>query len=124
MLRNILISKIHRATVTECDLNYIGSITIDKEILEKANMLENEKVEIYDINSGNRFNTYVILGEYGSKEIVLNGAAARLVQKGDRIIIVSYATMNEREARNFQPKIVILNEKNEIIESLVPNKIG
>jgi aspartate 1-decarboxylase len=116
MLRNMLISKIHRATVTKCDLNYIGSITVDKAILEKAGMFENEKVEVYDINNGHRFNTYMITGKYGSGEIIINGAAARLVHQGDKIIIVSYGLMEEEKARNHQPKIVILNEKNEIVE--------
>lgn len=116
MLRNILISKIHRATVTKCDLNYVGSITIDKEILEKADILENEKVEVFNINNGNRFQTYVFVGKPGSGEIIINGAAARLVHKGDNIIILNYAFMDEKAAKKHNPKIIIVDDNNKIIE--------
>ena len=92
-------SKIHRVAVTEADLNYIGSITIDEDLMEAANIIENERVYIYNINNGERFDTYVIKGERGSGKICLNGAAARLVQVGDIVIIVSFATMDFEEAK-------------------------
>lgn len=107
-------SKIHRATVTEANLNYVGSITIDIDIMKEANLLPNEKVQIVNNNNGARFETYVIPGEKGSKTICLNGAAARLVQIGDRIIIISYGTMTFEEASIHQPKIVFLSENNAI----------
>ncbi|MGC9336871.1 MAG: aspartate 1-decarboxylase [Candidatus Cloacimonadia bacterium] len=118
MLRTILVAKIHRATVTKCDLNYIGSISIDKEIIEEAGILENERVEVFDIDNGNRFSTYVIAAAGGSKEIGINGAAARLVHPGDRLIILSYGHMEAKEAQAHQAKIVVLNEKNEIISAM------
>lgn len=99
-------SKIHRVAVTEADLNYIGSITIDEDLMEAANIIENERVHIYNINNGERFETYVIKGERGSGKICLNGAAARLVQKGDLVIIVSYATMDFEEAKNWKPTVI------------------
>lgn len=99
-------SKIHRVAVTEADLNYIGSITIDEDLMEAANIIENERVYIYNINNGERFDTYVIKGERGSGKICLNGAAARLVQKGDLVIIVSYATMDFEEAKNWKPTVI------------------
>lgn len=99
-------SKIHRVTVTEADLNYIGSITIDEDLMEAANIIENERVYIYNINNGERFDTYVIKGERGSGTLCLNGAAARLVQKGDLVIIVSYATMDFEEAKNWKPTVI------------------
>jgi aspartate 1-decarboxylase len=115
MLRTILVAKLHRATVTKCDLNYIGSISIDREILDRSGILENERVEIFDIDNGNRFATYVMVAPQGSKEIGINGAAARLVHTGDRLIVLSYGHMEEEEARTHHAKIVLLNEKNEII---------
>jgi len=108
----IMKSKIHRATVTEADLNYIGSITIDEDLMDAANLLENERVDIYNINSGARFNTYVIKGERGKGDIGVNGAAARMVQKGDLLIIVSYASMDFEEAKTFVPAIVFPTDKN------------
>lgn len=107
-------SKIHRVTVTEADLNYIGSITIDEDLMEAANIIENERVYIYNINNGERFDTYVIKGERGSGKICLNGAAARLVQKGDLVIIVSYATMDFEEAKNWKPT-VIFPQNNKVV---------
>jgi aspartate 1-decarboxylase len=107
-------SKIHRATVTEANLNYVGSITIDKELMEEANLIENEKVQIVNNNNGERFETYIIEGEPGSKVICLNGAAARLVQPGDKIIIISYALMEKREVENFDPNIIVLDDRNNI----------
>ena len=116
MQREFLYSKIHRATVTDANLNYVGSITIDEDILEKAKILEWQKVEILDINNGERFQTYVIKGKRGSKCFCLNGAAARKVQVGDKIIIVAYAGFSEEELKNYKPNIVLLNDNNEIIE--------
>ena len=99
-------SKIHRVAVTEADLNYIGSITIDEDLMDAANIIENERVYIYNINNGERFDTYVIKGERGSGKICLNGAAARLVQKGDLVIIVSFATMDFEEAKTHKPTVI------------------
>jgi len=107
-------SKIHRARVTEADLNYVGSITIDQDIMEKVDILPNEKVQVVNNNNGARFETYVIPGERGSGVICVNGAAARLVQKGDVIIIIAYALIEDKELKNFRPKIAIMNERNEI----------
>jgi aspartate 1-decarboxylase len=114
MQKIMLKSKIHRATVTGSDLNYEGSIAIDKELCAKADISEFEKVEIYDINNGNRFSTYAI---YGNKnEISLNGAAARLVHAGDKIIIACYALFEKEEAEALRPKVVLLDENNIIKE--------
>jgi len=114
MYIEIMKSKIHRATVTEADLNYIGSITIDEDLMDASNLIENERVDIYNINSGARFNTYVIKGERGKGVIGVNGAAARMVQKGDLLIIVSYAQMDFEEAKTFVPAIVFPTDKNKI----------
>jgi len=111
-------AKIHRAVVTEANLHYVGSVTIDEEILEKVDILPNEKVQIVNNNNGARFETYVIPGERGSGVICLNGAAARLVQPGDCVIIISYAMMDEEEARRHRPKVAIMNDRNQIIEML------
>lgn len=110
----VLKSKIHRATVTEADLNYVGSITIDEKLMNAANLIENEKVQVLNINNGARFETYVIKGAPGSGIICLNGAAARLVQKNDLVIIISYAMMPFEEAKNFEPRIVIPVGQNQI----------
>ncbi|MDD2313453.1 MAG: aspartate 1-decarboxylase [Proteiniphilum sp.] len=107
----ILKSKIHRATVTDANLNYEGSITIDEELIEAANMFVHEKVAVVNNNNGERFETYVIRGERGTGIICLNGAAARKVQQGDVIIIMSYAVMPLEEARVFQPTVINLDEK-------------
>jgi len=106
MLIEIVKSKIHRVTVTEANLNYIGSITIDEDLMDAANLIPNEKVAIVDNNNGERFETYVIKGERGSGVICLNGAAARKVQAGDIIIIMSYALMDFDEAKSFKPSVV------------------
>ena len=103
---HILKSKIHRVTVTEANLNYIGSITIDQDLLDAANILPNERVSIVNNNNGERFETYVIAGERGSGVVCLNGAAARKVQPGDIIIIIAYAIMDAEEAKVFQPTVV------------------
>ena len=114
MFIEVLKSKIHRAIVTQADLNYIGSITIDEDLMDAANIIENERVHIYNINNGERFETYVIKGERGSGTLCLNGAAARLVQKGDLVIIVSYATMDFEEAKSWKPT-VIFPQENKIV---------
>ena len=104
-------SKIHRVTVTGADLNYIGSITIDEDLMEAANIIQGEKVQIVNINNGERLETYVIKGTRGSGEITLNGPAARKVAKGDIIIIIAYAIMDFEEAKTFEPTIIFPNEK-------------
>ncbi len=119
MLMEFLYSKIHRATVTDANLNYVGSITIDKNLMDAANLLEGQKVEILDINNGERFQTYVITGKRGQKDICLNGAAARKVAIGDTVIIVAYASMTPDEAKNFQPSIVQVDEENNILNEPV-----
>jgi len=112
----MLYSKLHRATVTEANLHYVGSITIDQNLLDAANMRVGQKIDIVNINNGERFSTYIIPGEPGKKEICLNGAAARKVHVGDKIIIIAYATMSEKEADEFEPKIVILEDDNTIAQ--------
>ncbi|MDD2444099.1 MAG: aspartate 1-decarboxylase [Desulfotomaculaceae bacterium] len=107
-------SKIHRATVTEANLNYMGSITIDEALLEAADILPNEKVQVVNNNNGARFETYVIEGRRGSGVICLNGAAARMVQPGDKVIIISYALLDRGEARAFKPTVVLVDDKNKI----------
>jgi len=109
-------SKIHRATVTEANLNYMGSITIDEALLEAAGILPNERVQVVNNNNGSRFETYVIKGERNSGVICLNGAAARLVQPGDTVIIISYALMDSQEARTFRPTVVMVDASNRIVE--------
>lgn len=102
----VLKSKIHRVAVTQADLNYIGSITIDEDLMDAAGLIEGERVYIYNINNGERFDTYVIKGERGLGKICLNGAAARLAQVGDLVIIVSYATMDFEQAKTFRPTVI------------------
>ncbi len=114
MQRIMLRAKIHRATVTQCDLNYEGSCGIDQDLLEAADIREFEKIELYNINNGERFSTYAIVGKRGSGEISLNGAAARLAQLGDLLIICTYAPMSDAEVAGYQPKIVFVNDKNRI----------
>jgi aspartate 1-decarboxylase len=114
MFIELLKSKIHRATITDANLNYIGSITIDENLMDAVNLIENERVHIYDINNGERFDTYVIKGERGSGVIAINGAAARKVAPGDLAIIVSYAAMTPEEARTFKPAIVFPDQHNKI----------
>ena len=118
MLLEFLYSKIHRATVTDANLNYVGSITIDETLLKAANIKEWQKVEILDVNNGERFQTYVIKGKADSGQICLNGAAARKVQKGDKVIIVTYGQFEEKELKNFKPTIVIVDENNKIAEKM------
>jgi len=116
MTITMLYSKIHRATVTDANLNYVGSITIDSDILKAANMRVGQKVDIVNINNGERFSTYIIPGEAGKKEFCLNGAAARKVHKGDKIIIIAYTELTPKEADEFKPKIVILDDDNKIVQ--------
>lgn len=118
MTIEMLYSKIHRATVTDANLNYVGSITIDQELMEAAKMRVGQKVEILNINNGERFSTYIILGEHGKRDICLNGAAARKVHKGDKIIIVAYATYDEKDLQTYKPKVVLVDENNDIEEIL------
>lgn len=115
MLLSMFKGKIHRATVTAADLNYAGSITIDKTLIEKAGILPFEKVHVVNINNGARFETYVIEGEENSGVVCLNGAAARLAHPGDKVIIIAYALMDEQEARQFKPKVVLVDEQNRIV---------
>jgi len=106
MQRVMLKSKIHRATVTDCDLHYVGSITIDPELLEAADILEYEQVHVVDINNGARFETYTIGGERGSGAMCINGAAARLVHRGDTIIVISYGQYDQAELSRYEPRVV------------------
>ena len=112
MLINMLKSKIHRATVVQAELDYVGSITVDSELLEQSGILEYEKVQVVDINNGNRFETYTIAGESGSGIICLNGAAARCVDVGDKIIIMAYADMTPEEAKSHSPRVIFVDENN------------
>ena len=114
MTLEMLKSKIHRATVTQAELNYVGSITIDEVLMEAAGIYEYEKVQIADVDNGSRFETYVIAGEKGSGIICLNGAAARMVSTGDKVIIMCYAQMTPQEAKENPPKVVFVDEKNSI----------
>ena len=116
MLVEILKSKIHRATVTEADLNYVGSITLDENLIDAAGMFENLKVQIVNLNNGERFETYIIKGERGSGKVCLNGPAARRVQVGDIIIIIAYGVLEEKEARGYQPLVVFPDANNQISE--------
>lgn len=118
MFRTMMKSKIHRARVTEANLNYVGSVTIDQDILDKVNILPHEKVQIVNNNNGARLETYVIPGERGSKVICLNGAAARLVQPNDVVIIIAYALVSENELSSHQSSIAIMDENNNIKQLL------
>lgn len=114
MVLEMLKSKIHRATVTQADVNYVGSITIDEELMINSGILEYEKVQVADVENGNRFDTYVIAGDKGSGVICVNGAAAHKVNIGDKLIIMSYAQMSEEEAKNNPPKVVFVDDDNKI----------
>jgi aspartate 1-decarboxylase len=115
MLLHIHKSKIHRATITQANLNYVGSITIDEDLMDAANLIEGEKVQIVNNNNGERIETYVIRGERGSGTICLNGAAARKAEEGDIVIIISYCIMTPEEAKNFKPSAIFPNEKNKLV---------
>jgi|SRR5699024_2947193 len=123
MYRTFMKSKIHCARVTESNLNYVGSITIDREIIDELGILPNEKVQIVNNNNGARFETYVIPGPAGKRDICLNGAAARLVQEGDVIIIISYALVHEDTLDQFQSKIAIMDENNNI-KKIISNELA
>ncbi|MEI7790779.1 MAG: aspartate 1-decarboxylase [Alphaproteobacteria bacterium] len=112
MLLTLLKGKIHRATVTQCDLNYEGSISVDSALLERSGILPHEQVDVLNINNGERFTTYAIPAAAGSGLIGINGAAARLAQKGDLVIIVAYARMEEAEAKTFQPRVLLVDSNN------------
>lgn len=114
MYLNMLKGKIHRATVIQAELDYVGSITVDQDLLDAAGILEYEKVQIVDVNNGARFETYTIAGQRGSGIICLNGAAARCVQKGDKIIVMCYAQMTAEEVKENPPKVVFVNEENKV----------
>jgi aspartate 1-decarboxylase len=114
MIIEVIKSKIHRATITQADLNYIGSITVDEDLMDASNLIENEKVDVLNISNGERLTTYIIKGERGSGDISLNGAAARKAAVGDLIIIASYASMDFEEARTFKPAIVFPDSSNRL----------
>lgn len=124
MLLTMFKAKIHRATVTEANLNYMGSITIDQELLEAAGILPHERVQVVNVNNGARLETYVIQGERGSGRVCLNGAAARLVQPGDVVIIIAYALLTPEEAGAFQPTIVLVDSQNRVTEIIRQEKPG
>ena len=120
----LLKAKIQRAVVTQADLNYVGSVTIDTRLLEESGIMEYEKVQIVDINNGNRFETYTIAGEEGSGIICLNGAAAKCVNVGDKVIIMAYADMTPEEAKQHKPTVLFVNEENEIVRKANYEKHG
>lgn len=121
MLRTLLKSKLHRATVTQADLEYEGSVTIDRLLMEAADIVEFEQVDIYDITNGSRLTTYALPGDAGGGTICINGAAAHLVNPGDLVIIASYAQYNEVEARQHSPQIILVNDQNRIVELANPS---
>ena len=116
MTKEFLYAKIHSATVTDANLHYAGSITIDAKLLEEAKLQEHQKVDVVNVNNGERFHTYIIKGEYGNGEICLNGAAARKVEKGDKVIIIAYAMMSDEEIAQHSPHIVIVDNDNQPIK--------
>ena len=115
MLIQVMKSKIHRVKITQAELHYVGSITIDKDLLEASDLIPNEKVQVVNINNGERLETYVIEGEAGSGEVCLNGPAARLAQVGDIVIIIAYGTMDQDEAKSFKPKVIFPDNNNKLI---------
>lgn len=116
MQRFMLYAKIHRATVTQADLHYVGSLTVDRDLLDAAGLLPGERVDVVDIDNGNRLTTYVIEGERGSGILCVNGAAARLIAPGDKVIVIAYAAMDDAEARTFEPHVVFVDEHNRVVE--------
>jgi len=112
MLRRFLHAKIHRATVTQTELDYVGSLTLDPDLLDRTGMLLNEQVEVYNITRGTRFTTYVIVGERGKGEVCVNGAAAHLAEVGDRVIVVTYCDLTEEEAATHEPVVIIVDDNN------------
>jgi aspartate 1-decarboxylase len=126
---NMLYAKLHRVTVTQADVGYVGSVTIDRTLLEAARLLPGERVDVVDVTNGARLTTYVIEGEAGSGQICINGAAAHLIHPGDLAIIIAYAQMDEAEARTFVPRVVFVDDKNRIVDiggdpALVPDGFG
>ena len=121
MTFDMLYCKIHRATVTDANLNYVGSITIDEDLMNAANLMVGQKVDIVNINNGERFQTYVIKGKAGSKDMCLNGAAARKVEIGDKIIVIAYASYSPAELENYKPTVVLVDDKNNI--ELITNEL-
>lgn len=115
MLIQVMRSKIHRVKITQAELHYVGSITIDKKLLEAADLLPNEKVQVVNINNGERLETYIIEGEEGSGQVCLNGPAARLAQVGDMVIIIAYGTIDKEEARTFEPKVIFPDTNNKLV---------
>ena len=129
MQRTMLFAKLHRVTVTQADLNYVGSVTIDRTLVEAAGLLPGERVDIVDVTNGNRLTTYVIQGEAGSGQICINGAAARLIRPGDIAIIIAYAQLDVAEARTFVPTVVFVDHDNRIVDiggdpAVVPEGFG
>ena len=124
MTITMLKAKIHRATVTQAELNYVGSITVDMDLLEQSGILEYEKVQIVDINNGARFETYTIAGERGSGVMCLNGAAARMVQTGDKIILMTYADVTPEEAKGMRPTVVFVDDENKVTSIMNYEKHG
>lgn len=116
MQRFMLYSKIHRATVTQADLHYVGSLTIDCDLMDAAGLLSGQQVDVVDVDNGNRLTTYAIEGERGSGVMCINGAAARLIAPGDTVIVIAYAAMEDAEARTFQPHVVFVDRDNRIVE--------
>jgi len=116
MLRMMMRAKLHGATVTEVNLNYVGSLTLDGDLMERLDILPNEMIQVLNLNNGARLTTYVISGQRGSGVVALNGAAARLAHPGDRVLVVSYALMDDEEARHCRPKVALVDERNRIVE--------
>ena len=116
MYRYMLHSKIHRATVTQADLHYVGSLTIDMDLMEAADLLPGQQVDVVDVDNGNRLTTYAIEGERGSGILCINGAAARLISPGDTVIIIAYASMTDEDARSHDPHVVFVDKDNRIVE--------
>jgi aspartate 1-decarboxylase len=120
MLRTMFTGKLHQATVTGCHLDYTGSITIDENLLATAGILPHQRVQVVNINTGARFETYTIVGAAGDRAVELNGAAARLAQPGDRIIVIAYALCDDQEARSMQPRVVVLDADNHVVSGASP----
>ncbi len=118
--RTMMTSKIHRATVTQADLDYVGSVTIDAELMEAADILPNQQVDVLDISNGERLTTYTIPGPRGGRDLTINGAAAHLVAVGDRVIVVAYGLMSDEDAHGYTPRVVVVDERNDIVESRAP----
>lgn len=116
MMVHMMKSKLHHATVTQAELHYVGSITVDEDLMDAANLIDHEKVQVLDVDNGERLETYVIKGERGSGVICMNGPAARKIQKGDSILVIAYAMMSEEEARVYKPIVVILDENNKAVK--------